>query len=133
MFSLKGETDAPIPATSSSHTSGAPRCDAQSCTVAATGDGRRTGAAARRPPGIGHTVKERLFRGVLCPRLPPSRAMASMDRSTGALTTADGDACVVAAFGSISITRSDAGNPQLQLSADGKRGTREHVGASAYR
>lgn len=61
MFSLTGETDAPIPATSSSHTpwSSTVRGDAQSCTVAATGGvrvratgapgggpGRRTGAEA---------------------------------------------------------------------------------------
>lgn len=101
MFSLKGETDAPIPATSSSHTSEAPRC-AMWCSVLLSSGYRR-----RARPSHGSTREEDRSRGqqvflpgtqkallffppfcfwwgVLCPRLPLSRAMASTDRSTGA-------------------------------------------------
>lgn len=98
MLSLKGETDAPIPATSSSHTSEAPRC-AMWCSVPLSSSyGRRAcpchgsagGGPERRPAGflpgnLTHGDRERFFLGgVLCPRLPLSRAMASTDRSTGA-------------------------------------------------
>lgn len=106
MFSLKGETNAPIPATSSSsHTSGAPRCAVWCCSVLLSSsyrrracpchrstDRRRTGAAASQrafyraldPPWKRAPF---FFSSQGCcapPRLPPSRAMASTDRSAGA-------------------------------------------------
>ncbi|KAK2884492.1 hypothetical protein Q8A73_020966 [Channa argus] len=75
------------------------RCDAHCCTVAATGGVFVRATAAQegergsgRQPGY-HTVKESAFWGVHCPpspaRLPPTPGMASLARSTGALTTAD--------------------------------------------
>lgn len=73
------------------------RCDAHSCSVAATGGVLVPATAApeqdwssgQRAVSAHWTHREGgrfffLWRGMLCPRLPNTKAMASMDRSTGA-------------------------------------------------
>lgn len=76
MFSLKGETDAPIPATSSSHTSGAPRC-AMWCSVLHGSSQQEhrteTGAAAsgRLARTWAHRERALFFRGCSAPAYHP--------------------------------------------------------------
>lgn len=82
MLSLKGETDAPIPATSSSHTSEAPRC-AMWCSVPLSSSYRRRacpchgsagGGPERRPAGFYRALDTRwqraLFGGGALPPPP---------------------------------------------------------------